>query len=56
MTAFTESVVGDAVLAWLEALGSSVLDGPDIAANQRKDGSVAGAQWVSGSVRARGAG
>lgn len=32
MTAsFTESVVEDAALAWLEALGDVVLHGPDIA-------------------------
>lgn len=28
---FTESVVEDAALAWLEALGYVVLQGPDIA-------------------------
>ena len=32
MGAFTESVVEDATLAWLEALGYGVLHGPDIAA------------------------
>src|SRR5437660_282535 len=32
--AFTESVVEDAALAWLEALGYAVLDGPDIAAGE----------------------
>ena len=32
MTSFTESVVEDAALAWLEALGYAVLHGPDIAA------------------------
>jgi len=32
MTAFTESVVEDAALAWLETLGYAVLHGPDIAA------------------------
>ena len=31
MTTFTESVVEDAALAWLESLGYSVLHGPDIA-------------------------
>ena len=31
MSAFTESVVEDAALAWLEALGYAVLHGPDIA-------------------------
>ena len=31
MTAFTESIVEDAALAWLEALGYAVLHGPDIA-------------------------
>jgi type I restriction enzyme R subunit len=34
MTAFTESVVEDAALAWLEALGYVVLHGPDIAAGE----------------------
>ena len=32
MTTFTESVVEDAALAWLETLGYTVLHGPDIAA------------------------
>ncbi|EQD53326.1 Type I site-specific deoxyribonuclease HsdR, partial [mine drainage metagenome] len=32
MTSFTESVVEDAALAWLGALGYAVLHGPDIAA------------------------
>ena len=32
--AFTESVVEDAALAWLEALGYAVLHGPDIAAGE----------------------
>jgi type I restriction enzyme R subunit len=31
---FTESVVEDAALAWLEALGYAVLQGPDIAAGE----------------------
>jgi type I restriction enzyme R subunit len=31
MTAFTESVVEDAALAWLKSLGWSVKHGPDIA-------------------------
>ena len=31
MTSFTESVVEDATLAWLESLGYAVLHGPDIA-------------------------
>ena len=34
MMAFTESVVEDAALGWLEALGYAVLHGPDIAANE----------------------
>ncbi len=34
MSSFTESVVEDAALAWLEALGYSVLHGPDIAAGE----------------------
>ena len=34
MTAFTESIVEEATLAWLEALGYSVLHGPDIAAGE----------------------
>jgi type I restriction enzyme R subunit len=31
---FTESIVEDAALAWLEALGYGVLHGPDIAAGE----------------------
>ena len=31
MTAFTESVVEDAALAWLESLGYAVKHGPEIA-------------------------
>ncbi len=34
MSAFTESVVEDAALAWLEGLGCSVLHGPEIAAGE----------------------
>ena len=34
MTAFTESVVEEAALAWLEALGYAVLHGPEIAAGE----------------------
>jgi len=34
MSAFTESVVEDATLGWLESLGSAVLHGPDIAAGE----------------------
>ena len=34
MTSFTESVVEDAALAWLEALGYAVLHGPDITAGE----------------------
>src|SRR5438046_7274001 len=34
MTAFAESVVEDAALAWLEALGCTVLNGPAIAAGE----------------------
>ncbi len=30
MSQFTESIVEDAALAWLEALGYAVLHGPDI--------------------------
>ena len=33
-SAFTESVVEDAALGWLEALGYTVLHGPDIAAGE----------------------
>jgi type I restriction enzyme R subunit len=33
-TSFTESVVEEAALAWLEALGYAVLHGPDIAAGE----------------------
>ncbi len=34
MTAFTESIVEDAALGWLEMLGYAVLHGPDIAAGE----------------------
>lgn len=34
MTLFTESVVEEAALAWLESLGYAVLHGPDIAAGE----------------------
>ena len=34
MSAFSESVVEDATLAWLESLGYAVLHGPDIAAGE----------------------
>jgi type I restriction enzyme R subunit len=34
MTSFTESVVEDAALAWLEALGYAMLHGPDIAVGE----------------------
>ena len=34
MTAFTESVVEDAALAWLESLGYTILHGPDIAVGE----------------------
>ncbi len=34
MSAFTESVVEDAALAWVESLGYAVLHGPDIAAGE----------------------
>ncbi len=34
MTAFTESVVKEATLVWLEALGYAVLHGPEIAAGE----------------------
>jgi type I restriction enzyme R subunit len=34
VTSFTESIVEDAALAWLEALGYAVLHGPDIAAGE----------------------
>ena len=34
MTGFTESVVEDAALAWLKALGYAVLHGPAIAAGE----------------------
>ena len=34
MKTFTESLVEDAALAWLEALGYAVLHGPEIAAGQ----------------------
>ncbi len=34
MANFTESIVEEATLAWLEALGYSVLNGTDIAAGE----------------------
>ena len=34
MTAFTESIVENAALAWLKALGYAVLHGPEIAAGE----------------------
>jgi uncharacterized MnhB-related membrane protein len=34
MNSFTESVVEDAALAWLESLGYAVLHGPDIAVGE----------------------
>lgn len=34
MSNFTETVVEDATLAWLESLGYAVLHGPDIAAGE----------------------
>ena len=34
MSTFTESIVEDAALAWLEALGYAVLYGPDIAVGE----------------------
>ncbi len=34
MARLTESVVEEAALAWLEALGYAVLHGPDIAAGE----------------------
>lgn len=34
MTGFTESIVEDAALAWLEALCYEVLHGPDIATGE----------------------
>ena len=34
MSSFTESIVEDAALAWLESLGYEVLHGPEIAAGE----------------------
>lgn len=34
MSRFSESVAEDAVLAWLEAIGYEVLQGPEIAASE----------------------
>lgn len=34
MSTFTESIVEEAALAWLEAIGDAVLCGPDIAAGE----------------------
>lgn len=41
MSAFSESVVEDAALAWLESLGYAVLHGPAIAAYEVGIGTVA---------------
>jgi hypothetical protein len=41
VTAFTESIVEDAALAWLVGLGSAVLHAPDIAARGRDRGGQA---------------
>jgi type I restriction enzyme R subunit len=43
MSTFTESVVEDAALAWLESLGYTVKPGPDIAP---------GELWLKGAKRA----
>lgn len=46
MIGFTESIVEDAALTWLESLGYTVLHGPDIAAGmpaaERSDPSACG--------------
>lgn len=44
MATFTESVVEDAALAWLAALGYAVLHGPDIAAGEL-GGSFGSGMW-----------
>ena len=46
MELFAESIVEDAALAWLEALGYGVLHGPDIA-----NGEPASECWNSGYAR-----
>jgi type I restriction enzyme R subunit len=56
MTGVTESVVEQATLAWLEAMGWQVAHGPDIApdmlAPERRDyGEVVLAQRLPGSTR-----
>jgi hypothetical protein len=45
MSAFTESIVEDSALVWLEALGYAVLHGPAIAAYRVRIGT--GAQFVA---------
>jgi type I restriction enzyme R subunit len=36
MSSFTESIVEDAALAWLEGLGYAILHGPNIAVGIRR--------------------
>ena len=55
MSQLTESVVEDAALAWLEALGYAVLHGPDIAAGEpgaeRSDPNYRDVLWNGGCAR-----
>jgi len=56
MTAFTESVVEDAALAWLEAIGWPVAHGPDIAPDMpaaERHLRRSGAERTGGAVRER---
>ena len=52
---FSESVVEDAALAWLDALGYAVLHGPDIAATEggaeRSDRTTATSCLKGGCIR-----
>ena len=42
MSVFTESVVEEAALAWLDGLGYSILHGPDIAPGEADAERIAG--------------
>ncbi len=44
MTSFTESIVEDAALAWLEDLGYAVLYGPDIAFGESPPPTLSGGE------------
>jgi type I restriction enzyme R subunit len=47
MTSFTESIVEQAALAWLESTGWSVINGAEIVPGERSAGRRYGAQEVA---------